>query len=105
MTAPVSDPVSSQASGRRTELLSLGSNVQVAEGELVPALLTLRMGHFLEVTLPLGAFTARNGHKFFVPSVDVVGLAAVTFGIGVGALGVQKMSPIIGALAERIRSR
>ncbi|HEV3265813.1 MAG TPA: hypothetical protein VG014_09830 [Acidimicrobiales bacterium] len=105
MTAPVSDPVSSQASGRRPELVSLGSNVQVAEGELVPALLTLRMGHFLEVTLPLGAFTARNGHKFFVPSVDVVGLAAVTFGIGVGALGVQKMSPIIGALAERIRSR
>ena len=105
MTAPASDPVSSQATGRRPELVSLGSNVQVAEGELVPALLTLRLGRFLDVTLPLGAFTSRNGDRFFVPSFDFVGLAAVTFGIGVGALSVQKMSPIIGALAERIRSR
>jgi len=105
MTAPANDPESSKASGRRAELVSLGSNVQVAEGELVPAVLTLRMGHFLDVTLPLGAFTSRNGHKFFVPSFDIVGLAAVTFGIGVGALSVQKMSPIIDALAERIRSR
>ena len=81
------------------------SNVQVAEGELVPAVLTFRMGRFLDVTLPLGAFTVRNGNNCFVPSVDIVGLAAVTFGIGVGALGVRKISPIISALAERIRPR
>ena len=104
MAAAAGDPVSSQGAGRRPELVSLGSNVQVAEGELVPAVATLRTGNFLDVSLPLGAFTARNGHSFFVPSVDIVGLAAVIFGIGVGALGVQKMTPIIGALAERIRS-
>ena len=104
MTAPVSDPKSNQASGRRIDLVALGSTVQVAEGEMVPAVLTLRMGRMVEVTVPLGAFMVKDAKPCFVPSVDVDGLVAIILGIGVGALGVWKISPVFGALAERIRS-
>jgi hypothetical protein len=105
MTAPVSDPISSQASGRRTDLIALGSTLQVAEGEMVPAFLTLRVGRVVDVTVPMGAFVVRDGKPGFVNSLDVVGLAAVTLGIGVGWLAIWKISPIVGALAEKIRSR
>jgi hypothetical protein len=104
MAAPVSESISNRASGRRTELIGLGSSVPVAEGEMVPAVLTLRMGRWVELTVPLGAFVVREGKPGFVPSLDVVGFAAVALGIGVGGLGVWKISPIFAALAEKIRS-
>ena len=70
---------------------------------MVPAVLTVRMGRLVDVTVPLGAFVVRDGTPGFVQSVDVVGLVAVVMGIGVGGLGVWKISPIVRALAERIR--
>ena len=103
MTAPVSDSISSPASGRRTDLVALGSTVQMAEGEMVPAVLTFRVGRFIDMSVPVGAFVVREGKPCFVHSVDVVGLAAVTLGIGVGGFGIWKVSPIIRALAQRIR--
>lgn len=104
MTAPVSDPIANPASGRRTDLIALGSTVQMAEGEMVPAVLTLRVGRLIDVSVPVGAFVVREGKPCFVPSVDVVGLAAVTLGIGVGGFGIWKVTPIIRAVAEKIRS-
>ncbi len=71
---------------------------------MVPAVLTLRMGRLVDVTVPLGAFVVKDGKPCFVYSFDVDGLVAIILGIGVGALAVWKISPIFGALAEKIRS-
>jgi hypothetical protein len=60
MAAPVSKSIANRASGRRTDLIALGSSVQVAEGEMVPAVLSLRMGR-LDLTVPLGAFVVKDG--------------------------------------------
>ena len=104
MTAPVSDSISNPAAGRRTDLIALGSTVKMVEGEMVPAVLSLRVGRLIDVSVPVGAFVVREGKPCFVHSIDVVGLAAVTLGIGVGGFGIWKASPVIRAVAERIRS-
>jgi hypothetical protein len=81
----------------------IGPGIRVQEGEFVPVVLTVGMGRWLNVSVPFGAFTVKDGKSRFVSTVDVVGLSAVVFGIGVAALGVRTASPIARALADRIR--
>jgi hypothetical protein len=76
---------------------------RLAEGELAPVVAALEIGSKIKLSVPIGAYTTQQGKPCFVHAIDVVGLAAVTLGIGVGGLAVVKMSPIFRALADRIR--
>ena len=89
----------------RPELVSFGPGVQIAEGEFVPAAITIEVGQLLSMSVPLGAFTVREGKARFVATVDVVGLTAVVLGIGVGGLALRTAKPIVRALGEKIRNR
>jgi hypothetical protein len=85
---------------KRRSNLSIQPPVPVGEGEVVPALLTIDVGERVHVAVPLGAFSVANGKPCFVFTVDLVGLAAASLGIGVGALGVLWTPRIIRALGE-----
>jgi hypothetical protein len=97
MTAATSEGNERPAS--RAGLVPFGPGVRLDEGEFMPATLTIGMGRWLHVSVPLGAFTVKEGKARFVASVDVVGLA----GVGVGALAVRTARPIARAVADKIR--
>jgi len=86
------------------ELVSFGRAVPASEGEFVPAALTIEVGRFLNMSLPLGAFTVREGKARFIPTVDIVGLVAVIMGIGVGRLAIRSARPIVLAVGQKIGS-
>lgn len=46
---------------QHARLVSFGPGVQVAEGEFVPATITIEVGRFLNLSVPLGAFTMSDG--------------------------------------------
>ena len=102
MTAASSRP--GGVTGRLASLASPYERVELLEAEVMPVAVTLEMGNF-RCSLPLGAFTRREGRTRFVGTVDVVGLTAVILGIRVGGRGVRALTPVIDALAERLRSR
>jgi hypothetical protein len=104
MLTAMSDPRGGDAPASRGQLVSFGQGVLIAEGEFVPAAITIEVGRLLRMSVPLGAFTVREGKARFVATVDVVGLTAVVLGIGVGGLAVRTAGPIIRAVAERLRS-
>lgn len=99
----MADASASGLPGSRQGLSIVGPGIQINEGEFVPAALTLELGP-ARVSVPLGAFTVREGKARFVATIDVVGLSAVVFGIGVAALGVRTARPVVIAIAERLRS-
>jgi len=103
MPTAMSDPRGGDAPASRGQLVSFGQGVLIAEGEFVPAAITIEVGRLLRVSVPLGAFTVREGKARFVATVDVVGLTVV-LGIGGGGLAVRTAGPIIRAVAERVRS-
>ena len=88
------------AAGRRIA----STRVRISEGEVIPVALTVEAGDRLRVSLPLGAFTLREGRAPFVATVDVVGLAAVVLGIRIGGRGLKAARPAIRALADRVRA-
>jgi hypothetical protein len=83
--------------------MALGHAVQVREGEFVPAVLTVELGRRGSVSVPMGAFTVRDGKPRFVATVDVVGLSATVLGIGVARLGLRTLRPVALAVADRLR--
>jgi hypothetical protein len=74
---------------------------QLAESEMVPAVLTIETGG-ANVSIPVGAYTLRQGRVCFVPTVDLDGLTAITLGIGLGWFTIHRISPIFRAWARRI---
>ena len=52
--------------------------------DVVPAQITLRIGDHVSLAVPVGAYVRQGERVRFVATVDVVGLAAVVFGIGTG---------------------
>lgn len=103
MLTATGDPRGSDGPAPRGQLVSFGQGVQIAEGDFVPAAITIEAGRLLRMSVPLGAFTVREGKARFVATVDVVGLTAVVLGVGVGGLAVRTAGPVIRAVAERIR--
>jgi hypothetical protein len=88
---------------RPRNILSVQPPVPVSEGELVPAVMTIDVGEKVHLAVPLGAFAMVKDKPCFVFAVDLVGLAAASLGIGVGALAVWKSPSIIRALGEARR--
>lgn len=88
--------------GSLGRLTVVGPGIQINEGEFVPVALTAELGP-ARASVPLGAFTVRDGKPRFVAAIDVVGLSAVVFGIGVAALAVRTARPVVSALADRLR--
>jgi hypothetical protein len=82
------------------EILSIRPPVAVAEGDMVPAVLTIDVGEKVHIALPLGAFTRVNDKPCFIYNVDLTGLTAASLGIAVGALGVLMAPRIIRAIGE-----
>lgn len=103
MRAEVSNLSGHEESGGRADVILLGKSVPVAEGEFVPMAMTVEVGRSIRVSMPLGAFTVNDNRARFIATVDVVGLTAVVMGVGVGALGVGAIRPVLRAIAERIR--
>jgi len=101
MTAAMSGGNERPAS--RAGLVPFGPGVRIGEGEFIPAALTIEVGRWLNLSVPLGAFTVREGKARFVATVDVVGLTAACLGVGVGALAVRTARPIARAVADRVR--
>ena len=102
MTAASSRPAG--VTGRWANLASTYERIELLEAEVMPVAVTLEMGDF-RCSLPLGAFTRREGQTRFVGTVDIVGLTAAILGIRVGDRAVRALTPVIEALAERLRSR
>jgi hypothetical protein len=86
-------------------ILSMRPPVAVAEGDMVPAVLTIDVGEKVHLALPLGAFTMVNDKPCFIYNVDLTGLTAATLGIGVGALGVLMAPRIIRAIGQAAARR
>src|ERR1700733_12330413 len=84
----------------RRKQLSIHPPVPVSEGEVVPAVLPIDVGHKIHLAVPLGAFPMVKDKPCFVYTVDLVGLVAATLGIGVGALAVWKTPKLIRALGD-----
>ena len=85
---------------RHHNILSIHPPVPVSEGEVVPAVLTIDLGHKVHLAVPLGAFAMVNDKPCFVSTVDLVGLVAASLGIGVGALAVWKIPKMIRAVGD-----
>jgi hypothetical protein len=83
---------------RHHNILSIHPPVTVSQGEVVPAVLTLDVGDKFHLAVPLGAFAMVNDKPCFVFAVDLVGLAAASLGISVGALAVWKTPKLIRAI-------
>jgi hypothetical protein len=75
--------------------------LDLAEGQIVPAVMTVDLGRDRTASVPLGAYTIRGGQICFVPTVDLVGLTAVVLGIGCGWLATWKLTPVLHSLVER----
>jgi hypothetical protein len=97
--------LSSTPEPRRRDILAFRPPVAVAEGDMVPAVLTIDVGETLHLALPLGAFTRVNDKPCFIYNVDLTGLTAASLGIGVGALGVLMAPRIIRAIGEAAARR
>ena len=104
MRAPPGGDRDSNVPTLRARVAFVGPGAQIAEGELVPAAITLEVARLLSMSVSLGAFTVREGRAHFLRAVDVVGLTAVVAGIGVARLAIRKAEPILRATAEKIRS-
>ena len=102
MTAAMS-PREAEPSVSSAGVVSFGPGLRIAEGEFVPAALSIEVGRWFNLSVPLGAFTVKEGKARFVATVDVVGLTAAICGIGVGALAVRTARPVARAVADRIR--
>ena len=99
-TSPTDLQAERELRRHRQKILSIHPPVPVPEGEVVPAVLTIDVGDTIHVAAPLGAFAMVQGKPRFVPTVDLVGLAAASLGIGVGALAVWQAPRIIRAIGE-----
>lgn len=84
----------------RRNILSIHPPVPLSEGQVVPAVLTIDVGDKVHLAVPLGAFAVVQDKPCFVFTVDLVGLAAASLGIGVGALAVWQAPKIIRAIGE-----
>ena len=100
----MADATAGELPGSRRALSLVGPGIHINEGEFVPAVLTFELGP-ARASVPLGAFTVRDGKARFVATVDVVGLTAVVFGIGVAAVGVRTARPVVIAVADRLRGQ
>jgi hypothetical protein len=78
--------------------------IELAEGEIVPAMLLVEHNDF-NISVPVGAYVLRGGQPCFVPTVDFDGIVAIIMGIGVGGLAVWKFAPVFKALADWIGRR
>jgi len=90
----------SEAAAANVHLVPFGEGVRINEGEVVPVGITLQSDRG-NLSIPLGAFTLREGKTRFVPTVDIVGFAAVVGGLGVGALAVRMLRAVLLAWARR----
>ena len=97
-------PRPTAATGRLGSGISPYERIELLEAEVVPVAVTVDTGN-LRISLPLGAFTRREGRTRFVGTVDIVGLTAVVLGVRVGGRAVKALTPVVEALAHRIRSR
>ncbi len=103
MANPSTEPAGGETRGSRTLALVQPAGVSLSEGEFAPALITVEVGRVLNVNVPLGAFTMKEGTVRYVPSIDLVGLTAVVMGIGVGMLGVRTVGSVLQSWLSRHR--
>lgn len=101
MPNPSSEHAAGNGVSTRTLALVQPAGVALSEGEFAPAMITVEMGRLLNVHVPLGAFTMKEGKVQYVPSIDLVGLTAVVMGIGVGMLGVRTVGSVLHSWLSR----